>query len=165
MTIQKLKELGYKVHVYHGRTKDIETKRVFYQDLEEGLWLNYRNNEFPININSPYLSRGEFHRVSDAVLSPTTKFGDVILNYGGVTRVNLINKDGVSFTGEAVCSKKDNFSKKTGLKIAIGRALKAEKEFYTLDDYSNTLISPPTGTAIAAALAIDMLKSNETQIQ
>lgn len=43
---------------------------------------------------------------------------------GGSTEVR-IEKDGVGASGEAVCSAKDNYSRKVGRNIALGRALKA----------------------------------------
>ncbi len=49
---------------------------------------------------------------------------------GGRTKVEVTfsqenhRADGVTFTGEALCSKNDNYNKKLGVRIALGRALK-----------------------------------------
>ncbi len=42
---------------------------------------------------------------------------------GGCTDVVLTSPDGETFMGNAHCSRKDNFDRKLGLGIAIGRAL------------------------------------------
>ena len=48
---------------------------------------------------------------------------------GGKTEVQLIDPNGIKASGEAKCSNKENYCRKTGVKIALGRALKAlEKE-------------------------------------
>jgi hypothetical protein len=46
---------------------------------------------------------------------------------GGTTRVEITLSDGINIIGEALCSLKDNYNKKTGVKIALGRALKNVK--------------------------------------
>ena len=43
---------------------------------------------------------------------------------GGKTRVILTLADGREFWGEARCSDRDNYCRKTGREIALGRALK-----------------------------------------
>lgn len=43
---------------------------------------------------------------------------------GGKTKVHLIDSYGVSGYGVAVCSEKENYCRKTGVAIALGRALK-----------------------------------------
>ena len=42
---------------------------------------------------------------------------------GGYTAA-FLEKDGMRFVGEAVCSKQDNYNRKIGAQIALGRALK-----------------------------------------
>jgi len=43
---------------------------------------------------------------------------------GGKTEVQLIDPNGIKARGEAKCSEKENYCRKTGVKIALGRALK-----------------------------------------
>ena len=43
---------------------------------------------------------------------------------GGKTVVEVRTPDGKEIKGEAICSSKDNYSKKIGVRIALGRALK-----------------------------------------
>lgn len=43
---------------------------------------------------------------------------------GGKTVVEVTTPDGVTFIGIARCSRKENFNKKMGVRIALGRALK-----------------------------------------
>jgi hypothetical protein len=49
---------------------------------------------------------------------------------GGFTRIEATTPDGKTAVGTAICSDKDNFDRKVGNSIALGRALKAltEKE-------------------------------------
>lgn len=42
---------------------------------------------------------------------------------GGSTRVEITTPNGQELSAEARCSNKDNFNRKTGLAIALGRAL------------------------------------------
>lgn len=44
---------------------------------------------------------------------------------GGKTVAKIILPDGSEITGEARCSDRDNYSKKIGRDIALGRALKS----------------------------------------
>jgi hypothetical protein len=50
-----------------------------------------------------------------------------ILPNGGSTVVELTTPDGVEVSGTAVCSEKDQYNRKLGLKIALGRAIAMEK--------------------------------------
>lgn len=43
---------------------------------------------------------------------------------GGRTEVQVESPDGIVVVGEAKCSKKENYCKKVGVKIALGRAMK-----------------------------------------
>ena len=51
--------------------------------------------------------------------SPETK--------GGKTVVEVRTPDGKEIKGEAICSPEDNYNKKIGVRIALGRALKNEE--------------------------------------
>jgi hypothetical protein len=42
---------------------------------------------------------------------------------GGKTVVNLTTPNGIELEGVAVCSRKENFNKRLGVRIALGRAL------------------------------------------
>lgn len=45
---------------------------------------------------------------------------------GGKTVVEVTTPDGVTFVGISRCSRKENFNKKMGVRIALGRALKSK---------------------------------------
>ena len=47
-----------------------------------------------------------------------------VLMNGGTTIVNVTDPMGHTRTGEAICSVHDQFNRKLGLRIALGRALK-----------------------------------------
>ncbi len=44
--------------------------------------------------------------------------------HGGTTRVEITTPEGKELVGEARCSNQDNYSKKIGVAIALGRAFK-----------------------------------------
>ena len=46
-----------------------------------------------------------------------------ILPHGGKTEIEITAPDGTEFRGSAECSKKDNFNRKRGIQIALGRAM------------------------------------------
>lgn len=50
-----------------------------------------------------------------------------ISNLGGYTVVQIRTPDGQEIEGKAICSNKENYNKKLGVKIAVGRALKNRK--------------------------------------
>lgn len=54
---------------------------------------------------------------------------------GGMTIVTIEFNDGMTSEGRAYCSKKDNFSRKRGREIALGRALKAAIEHIELVEH------------------------------
>lgn len=45
---------------------------------------------------------------------------------GGKTHVEITTPTGVTLFGYARCSRKENFNKKMGVRIAVGRALKSQ---------------------------------------
>lgn len=70
-----------------------------------------------------------FHYRYDKIkgeLLPRNAFSDTGLmsSFGGATEISILTPNGEELKGEAVCSKKDQFNRKLGLKIAIARALK-----------------------------------------
>lgn len=52
-----------------------------------------------------------------------------ILPRGGSTTVEITDNHGHTSFGHAKCHEKDNFMKRIGIMIAIGRALKSEESF------------------------------------
>ena len=87
MTIQQLRNNGYKVRVLHCR-----------------LYNGYHTWQ---NGGHEYIQR-------NAPVDPDSK--------GGSTQVIIDSPDGKHFRGLAMCSKKDNYNKKMGVKIALGRS-------------------------------------------
>ena len=51
--------------------------------------------------------------ITDVLIDPDPK--------GGSTTLIIDSPDGEHFEGTAVCSKKDNYNKKLGIRIALGR--------------------------------------------
>lgn len=86
MTIQELRNNGYKVRVLHNR-------------LYNGYY------KWQVGNNSNY--GGE-------AIDPDTK--------GGSTQVVIDSPNGEHFEGHAVCSKKENYNKRLGVMIALGRS-------------------------------------------
>lgn len=84
MTIQQLRNDGYKVRVLHNRL---------------------------------YKGKFKWQRVSSVVgsgpIDPDTK--------GGSTQIVVDSPSGEHYDGIALCSKKDNYNKKLGVRIALGR--------------------------------------------
>lgn len=79
MTIQELRNNGYKVRVLHFRDK------VFKNKMDS----NQHGYDSP---------------------------------KGGLTRVIIDSPTGEHFEGQSKCSKKDNYNKKLGVRIALGRS-------------------------------------------
>ena len=87
MTVQQLRNTGYKVRVLHNRLYN------GYQKWQVGS-----------------RDRAAF---SGMPIEPDSK--------GGSTEVVIDSPDGKHFHGVAICSKKENYNKKLGVKIALGR--------------------------------------------
>ena len=47
----------------------------------------------------------------------------VISNFGGTTVIEVTSPEGLSASGTAICSIEDNFNRRVGNSIALGRAL------------------------------------------
>jgi len=77
-TVEDIKQLGYKIRVFHDRTKN-----------------------------------------KDGSISPR----------GGSTTVEITDNHGHTALGKARCHERDNFVKRIGIMVAIGRALKSEESF------------------------------------
>ena len=68
-----------------------------------------------------------------------------ILPTGGFTEVALYKGDKLLGNEKAVCHKKDNYNKKLGVRIALGRLLKYSEDFLYNDQKSHPkLIRKPT---------------------
>ena len=85
MTVQQLRNNGYKVRVLHCR-------------LYNG-YHAWQNGSKPTHYGP---------------IDPDSK--------GGSTQVIIDSPDGKHFRGLAMCSKKENYNKKMGVKIALGRS-------------------------------------------
>ena len=79
MTVQELRNKGYKVRVLHFRDRIIKN----------------RMDSSPSGSESPK---------------------------GGMTRVVIDSPDGNHYHGTSICSKKENYNKKMGVRIALGRS-------------------------------------------
>lgn len=84
MTVQELRNKGYKVKVLHNR---LYRGRFKWQAV---------NHNF------------------DGIIDPDTK--------GGSTHIIIDSPKGDHFEGVALCSKMDNYDKKLGVRIALGRS-------------------------------------------
>jgi hypothetical protein len=88
MTVQQLRNKGYKVRVLHNRLYNGYYK-----------W---------------HPGAAEYFISNDLIAEPDTK--------GGSTEVIIDTPDGKYFQGLSICSKKDNYNKKMGVRIALGRS-------------------------------------------
>lgn len=84
MTVQQLRNTGYKVRVLHNR-----------------LYNGYHKWQV-----------GDTSKIN-APIKPDPK--------GGSTEIVVDSPSGKHFHGVAICSKKENYNKKLGVKIALGR--------------------------------------------
>lgn len=75
-----------------------------------------------------YKVRVYHSRDTEPIFDPRGGWTSVKKAKGGHTEVNLISPQGIRATGEALCSLKDNYCKKTGVRIALKRALENLKE-------------------------------------
>lgn len=88
MTIQELRNKGYKVRVLHNR-----------------LYNGY--HKWQVGAVEP----AKYHY---GPIDPDPK--------GGSTEIVIDSPDGKHFQGLAICSKKENYNKKMGVRIALGRS-------------------------------------------
>jgi hypothetical protein len=114
LSVQSLRAAGYKVRVCHKRhfsifaeKDDVKVKidvtpAMSFRELDDGLpTLNA--------LCMPYSIKPISFSVEPR---------------GGLTLIEITTPDGTDLKGEALCSKRDNYDKKKGVKIALGRALK-----------------------------------------
>ena len=103
MTIQQLRNSGYKVKVLHNR-------------LYNGYY------KWQVGSKPNQSIRGY------APIDPDTK--------GGSTQIVIDSPSGEHYEGLAICSKKENYNKRLGVRIALGRC-NIEKSFYVRAEETN----------------------------
>ena len=103
MTIQQLRNSGYKVRVIHNR-----------------LYKGYHRWQVGSRPTSSDYGYGP--------IDPDAR--------GGSTQITIDSPNGERFQGLAICSKKDNYDKKLGVRIALGRC-NIEKSFYVQAEATN----------------------------
>ena len=54
---------------------------------------------------------------------------------GGTTEIQITTPEGIDVSGKSKCSPKDNYNKKLGVRIALGRALEELKYSQKLKEY------------------------------
>ena len=102
-TLQRLKANGYRVNITHFREVHIPEKNIPKPKLVSIL-----------DINSGNLSTLDRFR-------PTLEYE--ISQKGGVTVLKITTPSGKQLKSTATVSKKDNFSRKHGVRVALGRVL------------------------------------------
>ena len=55
-------------------------------------------------------------------------WGDVIQPFGGMTLIEVTDPNGITVESKALCQSEENYNKRIGVSIALGRALKRLKE-------------------------------------
>ena len=117
MNIKDLKEMGYHVNVTHYR----EYPEECLGDLSESVCIDMHagKNIETIRYVPVYSVPKEHHKY--------------VFPCGGITKVVISDKNGKKYFGEARCSSFENFSKKLGTTIAIGRALYGSKRSNKMD--------------------------------
>lgn len=99
-TVKSLREAGYKVRVFHDR---ILSKK----SLEcVGMHIDFFGNQEAVFA----------YRAATPTGNPR------FVEKGGRTQVDILTPGGKSLTGESLCSKHDNYSRKEGVRIALLRA-------------------------------------------
>ena len=101
MTIQQLRNSGYKVKVLHNR---LYMGRFKWQTAHPSVI------------------------IGSAPLEPDTK--------GGSTHIIIDSPNGSHYEGLAICSKKENYNKRLGVRIALGRC-NIDKTFYAQAEATN----------------------------
>ena len=96
-TVEQLRKSGYRVLINHYR--------------------------YPGNV-SKGLNKRQASKVKMECAFALSDEGLGISPFGGKTTIEVISQSGTSYTAEADCSVRDNFNKRMGVKIALGRILK-----------------------------------------
>jgi hypothetical protein len=107
LTLQELEKNGYTVRVHHRRITEAQLRAA-----EEGhMRLKKDVPEVP-------LRKFEIREMQKPIATR-----------GGYTKVEIFKGEEMVAEGEAWCNTIDNFNKRLGREIALGRALKALKEY------------------------------------
>lgn len=96
--IHELRQQGYKVQIQHKRR---------------------------FKMCDGYMTRGEYESSPFKTESPKSYYKNAVNAKGGMTVVRVTTPDGTELAGTAKCSDKDNYNRKLGLKMSLGRALKS----------------------------------------
>ena len=98
-TVKDLRKAGYKVFVKHCRLFKVSR-------------LNYEKNRVDVTIESFFAIQGMEKKVCDSIFE--------LLSKGGSTEIIVTDpKSGSEFSYTAVCSRHDNYCKKTGVELAL----------------------------------------------
>lgn len=119
ITVKHLRQNGFKVRVGHYRWTDMAIMSYGQPTLQSDI----TSDDFIFN--------------DSAGINPK----------GGKTTIEL-TKDGIDAKGEAICCLEDNYNRKLGVKIALGRALaawQAKKSWPCMPDQKIKLIAPVEG--------------------
>ena len=81
----------------------------------------FRNAGYKVRVLHCRLYKGIEFSYSDLLSVYRTSIKPKPDAKGGSTQVIIDSPDGKHFLGEAICSKKDNYNKKMGVRIALGR--------------------------------------------
>lgn len=122
ITVKNLRQSGFKVRVGHYRW----TK-------EQGIIMSI----YKKGMGSPVRQVRGFSLQKEHGIHPK----------GGITTIEL-TKDGIDAKGEAICCLEDNYNRKLGVKIALGRALaawQAKKSWPCMPNQKIKLIAPVEG--------------------
>lgn len=114
-TVQQLRHMGYKVGVRYERTRILEPGL--------GRWKKPLDHVI-IQSYSPS-AHGFLREMADGSVLGDGQHG--LYPRGGTCTVSVQAPDGCTFEGKSVCALADNFDRKRGLMIALGRALKLEE--------------------------------------
>lgn len=99
--IHALRQQGYKVQIQHKRR---------------------------FKMLDGYLTRGEYESSPFKSEMFNSHYKDVVNAKGGMTVVKLTTPDNTELVGTAKCSDKDNYNRKLGLRMALGRAMKSSHQ-------------------------------------
>ena len=110
MTVQELRQNGFKVQVHYARY-------LAYVDYDSG-------RHEPDNGVTPYSPHKGF---VDVGMGKIGYWKEPIFPRGGECEVTVTTPDNQTLVGKSVCSLLDNFDRKLGLKIALGRAFKQKE--------------------------------------
>jgi hypothetical protein len=82
----------------------------------------FRNTGYKVRVLHCRLYKGVELSYSDLLSVYRTSIKPKPDAKGGSTQVIIDSPDGKHFIGEAICSKKENYNKKMGVRIALGRS-------------------------------------------